>query len=398
VPCPLRVVCPALTSKDANPEAIVIGTPLDGTRNPETKMGDKFAEITGVVTYAFGFYRILPLTALVVEEEALANAGPTTLTSRGDCRGLTFGSYNVENLWTGSEHLAAVAGHIVDYLKTPDFLFLQEVQDNNGPTNDLVVSANVTLATLVASIEAQSGIAYDFVEVEPVRNQDGGQTGGNIRNAYLFRPDVIELWKPNQGGSTDEAVVLENGELSFNPGRIDIGNAAWANSRKPLVAAWRAIRGPKNKPFYTVNVHNGSKGGSSTLHGDARPPVNNGVEKRAQQTESIGAFFDALIAQDPKARIIAAGDFNEFSFVLPQQILTGKHNLTELDILTLPEVERYSYVFDGNAQQLDHMYISPGLVNSAAKIEHLHISSWLRYPDITSDHDPLVSYLNVCGC
>ncbi|KAH6696816.1 endonuclease/exonuclease/phosphatase family protein [Plectosphaerella plurivora] len=387
-----------MTDKDANPEAIVIGTPLDGTSNPETKMGDKFVEITGVVTYAFGFYRILPLTALVVAEEASTETSPTTLKSTGDCRGLTFGSYNVENLWAGSEHLPAVAAHIVEYLKTPDFLFLQEIQDNNGPTNDLVVSANVTLATLAASIEEKSGVVYDFVEVAPVSNQDGGQPGGNIRNAYLYRPDVVELWNPNQGGSTDSAVVLDNGVLSFNPGRVDAANEAWANSRKPLAAAWRAIRGPKNKPFYTINVHNGSKGGSSTLHGDPRPPVNNGVEKRGQQTEAIGAFVDSLIAQDPKARIIISGDFNEFAFVQPQKTLTGKHNLTELSALSLPETERYAYVFDGNAQQLDHMYISPALVKPSAKIEHMRISSWLRYPDITSDHDPLVSYLNVCGC
>lgn len=361
-------------------------------------MGDKFAEITGVVTYAFGFYRILPLTAVVVEEEASVEVKPTTIESRGDCRGITFGSYNIENLWAESEHLPAIAAHIVEYMKTPDFIFVQEVQDNNGPTNDAVVSANLTLSNLASEIEALSGFAYDFVEVEPVRNQDGGQPGGNIRNAYLFRPDVIELWKPNQGGSTDEAVVLEGGELSFNPGRIDITNTAWDNSRKPLVAAWRAIRGPKNKPFYTINVHNGSKGGSSTLHGDARPPVNNGVEKRTRQTESIGAFVDALYEHDPKARIIAAGDFNEFAFVQPQRVLSEKHNMTELSTLSLPETERYAYVFDMNAQQLDHILVSPSLVTDAAKIEHLHLASWLRYPDLTSDHDPLVSYLNVCGC
>lgn len=361
-------------------------------------MGDKFAEITGVVTYAFGFYRILPLSAIVVEEESNIDVEPITLESRGDCRGLTFGSYNIENLWAESEHLPEVAAHIVEYMKTPDFLFLQEVQDNNGPTNNGVVSANVTLSNLASEIEALSGIAYDFVEVEPVNNQDGGQPGGNIRNAYLYRPDVIELWNPNQGGATDEAVVLEGGKLSFNPGRIDIANDAWSASRKPLVAAWRAIKGPKNKPFYTVNVHNGSKGGSSTLHGDARPPVNNGVEKRTRQTESIGAFIDALYEQDPKARIIAAGDWNEFSFVQPQKVLAEKHDMTDLSLARLPATEAYNYVFDMNAQQLDHILVSPSLFSESTKIEHLHLAAWLRYPDLTSDHDPLVSYINVCGC
>ncbi|KAM0331632.1 hypothetical protein ACHAQA_003311 [Verticillium albo-atrum] len=388
-----------MTDKDGNPETVLIGSPLDGTRNPETKMGDKLADITGVVTYSFGFYRILPLTAVKVDSEATANQGPTTISSSGDCRGITFGSYNVENLWPESEHLPDVASQIIEYLKTPDLIFLQEVQDSNGPTNDLVVSANVTLATLAGEIEAQSGVVYEWLNVDPVRNQDGGQPGGNIQTAYLYRPDILEVYKPNQGGPLDSSVVVDGPALSFNPGRIDINNdAAWANSRKPLVASWRAIKGPKTKPFFTINVHNGSKGGSSTLHGDARPPINNGVEKRLLQTGSIGAFIDTLYAEDPKARIIVSGDFNEFAFVAPMKLLSEKHKMTSLSKHSLPATERYSYVFDGNAQQLDHMFVSPSLVNEKAKLEHLHVSSWLRYADIVSDHDPLIAQLNVCGC
>lgn len=123
---------------DANPEAILIGTPLDGTRNPtETKLGDELEEITGILTYAFGFYRILPLTAIRIAGSAKPDLPPPTkLSASGDCSGLTFGVYNVENLQPSSSHLPRVAEHIVNYLGTPTFMFLQEVQDNNGPTND----------------------------------------------------------------------------------------------------------------------------------------------------------------------------------------------------------------------------------------------------------------------
>ncbi|CRK33806.1 hypothetical protein BN1708_006169 [Verticillium longisporum] len=221
----------SLLDKDANPETVLIGSPLDGSRNPESKMGDKLADITGVVTYSFGFYRVLPLTAVKVESESSAETSPTTLESSGDCRGITFGSYNVENLWPGSEHLPDVADQIVDYLKTPDLIFLQEVQDSNGPTNDLIVSANITLATLAAAIKEKSGVVYEWLNVDPIRNQDGGQPGGNIQTAYLYRPDVLEVYKPNQGGSLDSTVVVDGPALSFNPGRIDVANdAAWANS------------------------------------------------------------------------------------------------------------------------------------------------------------------------
>lgn len=127
-----------MTDRDANPEAIMIGTPLDGTTNPTTtKMGDTIEQITGIVTYAFGFYRILPLTAIkVTSSQRPALPSPTKLESSGKCNGITFGAYNVENLAPTSTHLPFLAGHIVNYMKSPDIIFVQEVQDDNGPTND----------------------------------------------------------------------------------------------------------------------------------------------------------------------------------------------------------------------------------------------------------------------
>ena len=36
---------------DANPEVIMIGSPLDGTKNPKTSLGKRFSDITGVIVY-----------------------------------------------------------------------------------------------------------------------------------------------------------------------------------------------------------------------------------------------------------------------------------------------------------------------------------------------------------
>lgn len=123
---------------DANPESILIGSPLDGSKNPKNvRIGDGLQEITGVVTQAFGFYRILPQTSLNILKPVTPDLPPpTSLISKGDCSGLTIGSYNVENLSPKSAHLPKVASQIVQYLKTPDLLFIQEVQDDSGATND----------------------------------------------------------------------------------------------------------------------------------------------------------------------------------------------------------------------------------------------------------------------
>lgn len=157
----------------------------------------------------------------------------------------------------------------------------------------LVVSANLTLSTLTAAIAAAGGPAYAFTDIVPVDDKDGGQPGGNIRVAYLYKPSLIRLYKPNPGGSLDANEVLAGPTLKYNPGRIDPANEAWTASRKPLAAQWEVISSKDKKEkdtFFTVNVHFGSKGGSSSLHGDARPPVNGGVGDRLAQSQLTANF------------------------------------------------------------------------------------------------------------
>lgn len=243
-------------------------------------MGD----ITGVVYNGFGTYRVLPLNAIKTITPSSPDFPAVSFSSSGNCKGITVADYNAENLAPNSTHLPSVVDQIIHKLRTPDLIFLQEVQDNSGPTNDGITSANVTLSTLTQGIEQKSGVKYSFVEVAPVDGQDGGEPGGNIRCAYLYRPDAVELHKPNLGSSTDENQVVDGPGIKYNPGRIGITDANFEATRKPLVAMWKPVKGT-NKVFFTVNVHFSSKGGSTGLHGDPRPPVNKGVEKRTGQME-----------------------------------------------------------------------------------------------------------------
>lgn len=383
---------------DSNPEAIIIGTPTDGSKNPDdTRMGDFLGDITGVIYQAFGFYRLLPLTGVSPVRNATTEHPPVSFESDGTCRAITIANYNARNLDPKSPYMEGIATQIVEKMLTPDLIFLQEVQDDSGATNDGVVAGNVTLTTLATLIEELSGVVYDFAEVIPENNKDGGAPGGNIRVAYIYRPDVIELYNPKQGSATDANEVLEGPELKFNPGRIAPASGAWTESRKPLAAAWKPVKG-NGKPFFTVNVHQTSKGGSSTVHGDPRPPVNNGVEKRVEQATLTGDFIAQILEKDPSAAIIAAGDFNEFVQVAPIKAFEETSGLLDLDDVTdMPVEERYTYLFDMNSQALDHMFVSPSVTRNA-KYEHLHLNTWQNYDDQVSDHDPSVARLNVCGC
>jgi hypothetical protein len=126
-----------LMSVDLNPEAVIVRSSLDGSKNPtNTKLGDSIGDITGVITTAYGYYVLLPLTALSVTGSNTTAAAPTDLESAGTCAALTFGSYNVNNLAPHSTTLPKIAQHIAQYLKSPTLVFLQEIQDDDGPTDD----------------------------------------------------------------------------------------------------------------------------------------------------------------------------------------------------------------------------------------------------------------------
>ncbi|TGJ85215.1 hypothetical protein E0Z10_g3544 [Xylaria hypoxylon] len=397
-----------VSQKDGNPEAIPITSPLDGTSNrKDGKLGDRLEDITGVVTQGFGFYQIQPLTKLtVISSREPVVSGATTLISDGTCSGITVGGYNIENFaLKDTAHVTAVASHIVDYLKTPDLLAVQEIQDNNGETNDGTVDSGLTLSALTNAIATLSNgsVVYNFTYINPVDGQNGGAPGGNIRNAYLYRPDVLQLQGGSNaviGDSVTANEVLRGPTLKYNPGLIDPGNGAWNASRKPLVAAWELVgtgsKKGKGKPLFTVNVHFTSKGGSTSLHGDARPPVNGGVEQRTAQGQVAGAFIAQILARDPNAHILTIGDFNEYAFTAPVQTFAKVSGLKDLDEVTeIPTTERYSYIYDMNTQELDHTFVSKKL-GKGAKFEHLHVNTWLAYDDITSDHDPSVAKFNIC--
>lgn len=144
----------------------------------------------------------MPFTAPKIVSSPDFSVPPSTIKPSKKKHVITIGDYNVspliaagyallirirkvENMAPNSSHLPTVANHIAKYLNTPDIMFVQEIQDDSGPTDDGVVSANLTLTTLANAIQKESGILYSFTTIDPIDKQDGGEPGGNIRQAYL---------------------------------------------------------------------------------------------------------------------------------------------------------------------------------------------------------------------
>lgn len=104
-----------------------------------------------------------------------------------------------------------------------------------------------------------------------------------------------------------------------------------------------------------------------------------------------------ILAKDKNARVITAGDFNEFTFVEPLRQYVHISGLRDADAAAkIDERERYTYLFDMNAQQLDHMFVSESLANKV-RYEHIHVNTWPEFAAQVSDHDPSVARLDVCA-
>lgn len=383
---------------DYNPERMQIDDGMPGVSMPDIQVGDRLGTLTGVLSYAFGNYELLPLHTPQVESGSLM---PEQARFAGNGQRLTIGSYNVENLDPNDAdgdtdradgRFDRIAAHIVDNLRAPDIVALQEIQDDSGSANDGMVGAGLTLSALTDAILAAGGPAYLAAEIAPFDGQEGGQPGANIRVAYLYNPARVSLVAGTQGtGDAASATAPTQSEgrlaLTLSPGRVQPLDAAFNQSRKPLAAAFE-FRGRR---LVVINNHFASKGGSEPLFGFAQPPANGGEAQRSAQATVVRDFVREVLALDAKAGVVVLGDLNEFSFLPPLQTLRDEpqilHDLG--DELLAPE-ERYSYVFEGNSQELDHLLVTPGLLDGA-RFDVVHINA--EFPDAVSDHDPSVASL-----
>src|SRR5690606_6776322 len=145
-------------------------------------------------------------------------------------------------------------------LAAPDIVTLEEVQDNTGPDDDGTVAADQTLDQLTEAVEKAGGPSYEWRQISPADNADGGQPGGNIRVAFLYNPDRVSFTDRDGGDATTPVDVVDKDgapALSASPGRIAPEDSAWEASRKPLAGEFR-FRG---QPVFVVANHFSSKGG-----------------------------------------------------------------------------------------------------------------------------------------
>lgn len=378
---------------DFNPERILLATTL-AKETPLVNIGDSFSgSIVGVLDYSFGNFKVLVTGSFPELHDGQLQKESTELVAREN--GLTVASYNVENLdfLDSRSKFHLVAQSIVENLRSPDIVGVQEIQDNDGPQDSGVVDASKTFVRLIEEIQDAGGPRYDFCQLNPQNNADGGQPGGNIRVGFLFNPQRVSFRPRNTASDSAEVLAEKAGVgLSSNPGRVAFRHPAFEHSRKPLAAEF-VFNGEK---VFIINNHLNSKGGDDRLFGGVQPPVLKSEKKRIRQAQVVHDFAEKIMRADPDADIIVLGDMNEHEFRRPMAILAGN---TLHDLLRdIEPAERYTYVFNGNSQVLDHIFVSKQLLDTAGpEVDIVHINAEFVASLRASDHDAVLVRLHIPG-
>jgi predicted extracellular nuclease len=389
---------PGLPVWDGNPEVFELDPDALGLANQIIPAGSTFSA-KGIIAFEFGGYELWP-SELTVTPAILP--APVRARTAGE---FTVGTLNLFRLFDdiddpadGDRNDAVVSSteyqrrlmkfsaYISLVLDAPDILAVQEVE------------SLAVLQDLANRIALDYGIVYTpFLEE--------GNDVGTIDVGFLTRESI----------HVDTVTQLGANETFVNPITLqdDI-----LHDRPPLLIEGSCQLEFGTFPIAVMAVHNRSLGGIDGSEGE-RIRV-----KRLLQAESIAMKVQDLQAADADVRLIVAGDFNAFEFtdgyadalgvikgdfdpstslVCSEAICPGdlvEPNLHN-QVLRLPDSERYSFIFRGDAQVLDHALTSAKLTqevsgaeygrgNADAAIDLINDeSSMLR----SSDHDGLVVYV-----
>ena len=351
-----------LPAWDGNPEVFEIETDAFGGAPVAVTGGARIAVAEGPLGYSFGFYEIWA-QRLEFSDPLFPRAVRPAAQNE-----LTIGSQNLQRFFGNDARMAAVSRHIREMLHAPDVLAVQEVD---------TLSTLQALADRIRADDATIGYRAFLVE---------GNDPGGIDIGFLVR-DRIEVLAVEAWGGEDTWIA---------PGQT---SQSRLHDRPPLVLRARH----NGTPFTVIAVH---------LRSLIDIEEERVQAKRYEQALRLSRYVQSLQQSDPAVRIAIVGDFNAFQFtdgyvdVLgqiagspdPAGALRPATDEIERDLtnqlLRLPVAERYSYVYEGSAQVLDHALTSAALTPFVSALLYARTNADAPVSaGPVSDHDGLVLYV-----
>jgi hypothetical protein len=118
---------------DFNPERIILNDAIGGPTLPDVDVGDSYpGSLIGVIDYSFANFKLQVISLPPLSDNGLI---PEVADEAG-LHQLAIGTFNVENLAATDPQSKydRLAGLIVDTLRSPDVIGIEEVQDDNATT------------------------------------------------------------------------------------------------------------------------------------------------------------------------------------------------------------------------------------------------------------------------
>lgn len=369
----------------------------------------------------------------------------------GDIDTLTLAAFNLENYEAqgGSYNLDKDLARIIkNNMLYPDVIVIVEMGDdvatpityqNQGNAyapKDGNVTAVKNYSTIIEAVRANGGPEYEFRQIDPKDQDSGGKQGVNIRVGFMYntaRVDFVdrglvsnyyanthsgnvllpqEQWPVHAWGDGQAGALLaetntvpygdgSGAHITQSPGCIQ--SSYFNKSRRPLVGEFIFKASPSAPTFFVIACHLSSKTSDMPLYGQVQPPLLFSENARSGQARAINDFVKKLLSYDREAKIIVAGDMNDFAYSTPVRVLTGEAGgnrvLWSPAEEFMPVNEQFSYSYQGNLQQIDHIFVSRSIyeaIESTGKMDWKEIcaiphinSPFCRNNHINfSDHDP----------
>ncbi len=390
-----------------NPDILTIASgPLTNDLNTNTiyNVGDIMeGELEGIITFTkniFGegeYLFQIPQKSDVLENfneskrdvEIVSLSNRPKLDAHLDEDSLVIASYNIKNLSSISDdkpRLKKTAEMIQENLSCPDILGLVEIQDNNGEDFSGSSQANKTIKNLInyiPKVGACENIDYKSINLNPLSHREGGVPGANIRVAMIYNKNRVSFESNPAPGPSTETVVMPDGHLNYNPGRIAPNSEEFMNTRKSIVAEFLF----KGKPVFVIVNHFNSKISDTSHFSAIQPVVRNTEVKRAKLAGVISNFVGMIERKSSMANIAVIGDFNAYVNEMPMKVLESDrlYNL----IRELPRDDWYTTNHNGNSQSLDYIFVNKNLRSKLRSFQIPQLNS--DFMGRLSDHDPVIS-------
>ncbi|WP_368562502.1 lamin tail domain-containing protein [Pseudoxanthomonas sp. UTMC 1351] len=373
--------------------------------------GANVAGLLGVLDYFSGTWALLPDAAT---PPSVSGGMLPTAVNDAHYDEVTVGSFNLLRLFDDvndsngavtltpeamNKRLDKASIAICEYLKTPDILGVVEVE-------------NLRILQLLSErIDATCANKPGYVPYLQPGNDVGGINVGFLVSSRTTTGGVARV-------EVLDVAQFGKGTLMNNPD----GSTSLLNDRPPLRLRARVNQDAAGSYPVTVivnhlrslnDIDDITPGSSGWATGGDRVRA-----KRGAQAAYLAGLVQQMQVTDPNEKIVLVGDFNAFEFndgyvdvmgVLKGEEAPADQVLTYVDSpLTTPLIDgsqliadptqRYSYVFAGNAQTLDHVLVNEALLMGAdVRIDHPRINADFGVDNFadssiavrSSDHDPV---------